>query len=229
MKNVLCICAHPDDEVLGCGGTLAKHAAAGDHVAVLFMTDGVRSRRSIDNLMAAIEERSRSADKAAIVLGCRVHWVNESAGDQDPFADQHLDGYDFLEVTQAIEAATTGWSPNIIYTHHAGDLNLDHRITHQAVMTAFRPVPGSSVEAIHCFEVPSSTEWGPEPFVPNRFVDIGGIYLEKKIAALNAYRIEMRAFPHARSHMGVMALAQWRGVTAGIEAAEAFMTVRSRA
>ena len=121
--------------------------------------------------------------------------------------------------------------PDIVYTHHGGDLNVDHRIAHQAVLTAGRPLPGSAVRAIYAFESCSSTEWsspamGP-PFVPQRFVAIDA-WFERKLAALTCYAEELRPFPHARSLEAVAALARLRGAAAGLGLAEGFMVIRER-
>jgi hypothetical protein len=125
---------------------------------------------------------------------------------------------------KAIEDA--GVDPQVVYTHWKGDLNLDHAITARAVLTAFRPIPDSSVEAIYGFEVPSSTEWGIEPFVPDFFVPMDHETFERKLRAIQAYDAEMRPVPHARSYGAVTALATMRGNTVGFEQAEAFHTYR---
>ena len=234
MKNVLCVCAHPDDEVLGCGGTIARHVAAGDAVTVLFMTYGVGSRRedgtgedhklASDTLIAQINTREAAANAAAEILGFKWFYASRAAHPQ-PFSDQRLDDYGMLELTQAVEIAAETLKPTIVYTHWKGDLNLDHAITARAVLTAFRPVPGSSVEAIYGFEVPSSTEWGLEPFVPDYFVDISG-FETKKFGALIAYKTEMRDEPHPRSYEAVERLCAYRGAQAGVFRAEAFKSYR---
>ena len=136
---------------------------------------------------------------------------------------------DLLDIVQPIERVVRELAPKTIYTHHGGDLNIDHVLCHRAVLTACRPQPGLSVLRIYAMEVPSSTEWAPPqsvtPFVPTRFVDISDTQ-EKKRRALEAYKEEMRAFPHPRSFEAVNALAAWRGASAGLNAAEAFMVVR---
>lgn len=235
MANVLCVCAHPDDEVLGCGGTIARHAASGDAVTVLFMTYGVGSRReggtdedhrlASQALIEQIEAREAAANTAAEILGFKWFYASRAARPQ-PFSDQRLDDYGMLELTQSIEIAAETLKLNIVYTHWKGDLNLDHAITARAVLAAFRPVPGSTVEAIYGFEVPSSTEWGLEPFMPDYFVEIDGAAQQKKMEALLAYESEMRPTPHARSFGAVTALATFRGNTVGVEQAEAFHTYR---
>jgi N-acetylglucosamine malate deacetylase 1 len=234
-ENVLCVCAHPDDEVLGCGGTIARHVAAGDAVTVLFMTYGVGSRRETgtqedhklasDTLIAEIERREAAANSAAEILGFK--WFYASRADRpQPFSDQRLDDYGALELIQAIEIAAETLKPSIVYTHWKGDLNLDHAVTARAVLTAFRPVPGSTVEAIYGFEVPSSTEWGLEPFVPDYFVPIYGEPAAKKRDALKAYEAEMRRYPHPRSMDGINSMELVRGMSAGVQRAESFHTYR---
>ena len=220
--KVLVIAAHPDDEALGCGGTLAKHVAAGDEVNALFMSDGVTSRNKITHLEEGMSRRQDAAYRAAGVLGIR----NLNFGD---FPDNQMDTIPILDAARLVEGALTEFNPTMIYTHHAGDLNVDHRLTHAAVMTACRPQPGCKVQTILTFEVPSSTEWntppGGVPFAPNWFVDISRT-LSMKLAALNEYSEEMRSWPHPRSLDAINHLARWRGATVGFEAAEAFVLSR---
>lgn len=219
MKTILAIAAHPDDEALGAAGTLARHAAEGDEVHIAFLADGEGSRGSKDNLA----ERQSAAKKAGDVIGAKSVLCHD-------FPDNKMDGVPLLEVTQHVEKIITDINPHIIYTHHAGDLNIDHRVTHQAVLTACRPMPGSQLEAIYAFEVLSSTEWaGPEdenPFRPNHYVDISNFYEQKK-KSLECYAEEMRDFPHARSYEAVEALATLRGAHVGVQKAESFMVVRT--
>lgn len=216
--KVLAFVAHPDDEVLGAGGTLARHAQRGDEVHIAFLTDGVGARGAEN---AATKRRADAAKQAAGHLGAR-----------EPrflgFPDNRLDGVALLDVVKAVEAIVNDVEPHTIYTHHAGDLNIDHVICHRAVMTACRPLPGSSVRRIFAMEVVSSTEWAPEgsgAFIPSRFVDISAT-LATKQRALAAYAEEMRAFPHPRSQEAIKALEQWRGAAAGLSCAEAFMVLR---
>ncbi len=222
--NVLVIAAHPDDEVLGCGGAMARHAAAGDLVHVLFLADGETSRPGGVETAAAVAGREQAARAAAAALGIQAPWF---AG----FPDNRLDTVPLLDVVQRVEAAIAEIGPNTVYTHHSGDLNVDHRVAHQAALTACRPLPDSPVTALYAFEVASSTEWAtPRPeqaFVPTRFVDISG-FLAVKLKALGCYGDEMRPFPHARSLQAVEAQARLRGAGAGMEAAEAFAVIRQR-
>jgi LmbE family N-acetylglucosaminyl deacetylase len=221
--KVLVVAAHPDDEALGCGGTIARHKAKGDEVSLLVLTDGVGAR-AVDGewVQHAGDRKQRStalSRAAAILLGSGN--VRHAS-----LPDNQLDTVPLLRVVQLVEDFVG--ASDVVYTHHAGDLNIDHRITHQAVMTACRPMPGSTVKALYAFEVPSSTEWASEAnqaFRPNHFVDISAT-LDKKMEALKAYDEEMRPFPHPRSYEAVEALAKWRGASVGLRAAEAFMTLR---
>ena len=212
-ERVLCVAAHPDDEVLGCGGTLARHVTEGDEVHIIFCADGETSRG-----MKALPNRNFMAHAASKILGTEMpHYLD--------YADQRLDQASLLELTQRIEDRARVIRPSIVYTHCPNDLNMDHVLTSQAAMTAFRPLPYSSVRAIHFFEVLSSTEWG-SGFWPNHFVDIDQ-FLNTKLKALGCYETEMRPTPHPRSYAGVIDTARLRGYQAGIGAAEAFMTMRS--
>ena len=218
-ETILAVVAHPDDEVLGAGGTLARHVTNGDAVHIVFLTDGVGAR---GDDKAAAERRAKAARLAAARLGAREpHFLG--------FPDNRLDQIDLLDITQAIERIIEMTAPSTIYTHHAGDLNIDHVLCHRAVLTACRPLPSSTVRRIFAMEVSSSTEWAsPTPgnaFMPTRFVDISGTQKVKR-QALEAYAEEMRVFPHSRSYEAVEALATWRGASAGLRAAEAFMVVR---
>lgn len=220
-RSVLVVAAHPDDEVLGCGGTMARHAAEGDTVNVAIVAEGITSRGgagAADGL-AELAAAARAANAILGVAAVRLLGL----------PDNRLDGMDRLDLVQRVEALVAEFRPDIIYTHHAGDLNVDHRRVHEAVVTAARPLPGCAVTTLLFFEVASSTEWQPPgsavPFVPSWFVDISA-ELERKEAALRAYSGEMRPWPHARSVQAVSHLARWRGASAGMEAAEAFMLGR---
>jgi N-acetylglucosamine malate deacetylase 1 len=218
-SRILAVVAHPDDEVLGAGGTLARHTADGDEVHIVFLADGVGAR---GDDKAAAERRSKAARLAASLLGAREP---QFLG----FPDNRLDQIDLLDITQAIERIVRTFAPDTIYTHHAGDLNIDHVLCHRAVLTACRPMAGSKVRRIYAMEVPSSTEWSSpnsaSAFVPTRFVDISTTQ-EAKRHALEAYAEELRAFPHPRSFEAIDALATWRGANAGLHVAEAFMVLR---
>ncbi len=222
-KSVLVLAAHPDDEVLGCGGTIAKLVVSGARVHVAFLADGVYSRVA-DSVTQQTEliARRAAAKKACSILGAQ----SISYGD---FPDNRMDTIPLLDIAQAIEALVDIHRPDTLITHHAGDVNIDHRRLHEAVVIACRPQAGQSVNTLLCFEVASSTEWqlpGSAPmFNPNWFVDISAT-LELKLAALEVYEAELRPWPHPRSLQGIEHLAHWRGATVGVDAAEAFILGR---
>ncbi|HFC04695.1 MAG TPA: PIG-L family deacetylase, partial [Rhizobiales bacterium] len=144
------------------------------------------------------------------------------------FPDNRLDSIPLLDIIQQVEKVVDQILPDILYIHHNGDLNVDHRIAHEAAMTAARPQPGTTIRAIYAFETPSSTEWASDsgkPFHPSRYIDISS-HFSKKLAALACYEEEMRPFPHARSIEAISALASLRGTSVGLEKAEAFFTIR---
>jgi len=217
-KTILVIAAHSDDEALGCAGTMAKHTAAGDQVHVLFMTDGVGSRLVAED---EVSVRQSTAQKAMDVLGV-VSMENLN------FPDNKMDSVPLLDVTQSVEKVISKLKPEIIYTHHIGDLNIDHQVAHKAVMTVCRPQPNFCVKEIYAFEVLSSTEWQTpdiHPFLPNVFVDISQ-HIKVKEKALNAYCEEMRKEPHSRSIKNAIRLNAARGNSVGVNFAEAFVLLR---
>lgn len=223
MKRILVVAAHADDEVLGCGGSLAHHANRGHDVAALFMTNGVGSRDSANANDCDI--RQRAMKTALDILGVAHH-------KQMDFPDNAMDSMSLLDVAKAIEAFCRDWGmPDRVYTHHPGDLNIDHQITHHAVMTCFRPQPNSQglPSSILAFEVLSSTGWlgssMANAFVPNYFVDVS-FQLKRKMKAIKAYSAEMREWPHARSVEATEYLAKFRGASIGVSAAEAFVVER---
>jgi N-acetylglucosamine malate deacetylase 1 len=226
MKLILVCAAHPDDEVLGCGGTIAKLADGGAIIHVAFLADGVFSRAG-DQTKQQEELRIRraAAQEACDILGVK----SVSFGD---FADNRMDTVALLDIINVVDKLIADHRPDTVFTHHIGDVNIDHRRIHEAVVTACRPQRGHPVKTLLCFEVPSSTEWqlpGSAPvFTPNWFVDISDT-LDHKLAALDAYAAELRAWPHSRSRQGVEHLARWRGATIGVDAAEAFMLGRQLA
>ena len=224
-ETLLVVAAHPDDEVLGCGGTLARMAEEGCDVHVLILADGETSRSSASLVGAdqlSVKARNGAAYKACKILGC-------NSVDTLILPDNRMDGLDMLDVVQHIERFVQLYKPSMVLTHHCGDVNIDHRVAHDAVIAACRPQPGHSVKTLLFFEIPSSTEWRPvasaASFNPDWFVDISRT-LEKKLEALQAYESELRLFPHPRSLKAVEVLARWRGVTVGSEAAEAFVLGR---
>jgi LmbE family N-acetylglucosaminyl deacetylase len=223
--TILVIVAHPDDEVLGCGATIAKWSDLGESVHILIMAEGVTSRDVVRNTNINHQELlllKKSAEDARKVLGAvSTKLLN--------FPDNRMDALNLLDVIKEIEKEIDRLRPHTVVTHHSGDLNIDHRIIHEAVITACRPQPGHTVNRILAFEVVSSTEWQSTGsnaiFQPNLFEDVS-ITIDRKIKALKSYEAEMRKWPHARSLKNVEYLARWRGASVGCEAAEAFMLIR---
>ena len=224
-EKILVVAAHPDDEVLGCGGTIARHADEGDQVQVLIVAEGATSRQEQRNRNQASDELSalaQAAQKVGTILGAKGVELLD-------LPDNRLDSLDRLDLIKQIEGRIACHQPQVVYVHHAGDVNIDHRRLHEAVVTACRPTPGQPVRRLLSFEVASSTEWqapgSAPPFQPNWFVDISAQWPRKR-EALEAYASEMRPWPHARSIKAVEHLARWRGAQVGVEAAEAFCLLR---
>jgi LmbE family N-acetylglucosaminyl deacetylase len=225
-RTVLVVAAHPDDELLGCGGTLATIAAQGASVNVSFMSNGVASRLADPAVRAGqLEARNAAATRASTIFGVKNVTFAQ-------FADTRMDSVALLDITRSIEALIDRLKPDTVFTHYAGDLNIDYRRLHEAVVTACRPRLGHPMRTLLGFEVPSSTEWQladtTAALSPNWFEDIT-VTLELNLAALDAYAAELRAWPHPRSREGVLHLAQWRGATVGARAAEAFVLGRKLA
>ncbi len=225
-KVVAVIVAHPDDEVLGCGGTIARMASEGCTVHVLIMADGESSRMDYCGKFdkGSISRRNESALQATKILGCM-------STEQLALPDNRMDSISLLDVIKLIEIFIKKHSPEIVFTHHKGDVNIDHRIVHDAVVVACRPQPDCSVKELLFFEVPSSTEWRPPgsdaSFCPNWFVDITKT-IDLKLDALLAYKNELRTFPHPRSIEAIKALGVWRGSSVGVPIAEAFVLGRKQ-
>ena len=220
-KRILIVAAHPDDEVLGAGGTMARLAAEGHELYTLLLGDGESARyvKANPKLKKDIGHRKSSAYKANKALGVKEIFLYQ-------LPDNRFDSVPLLDVVKIIEKVKNEIKPEIIFTHYADDLNVDHQITAQAVVTAPRPMPGEAVREIYAFEILSSTEWNfPVTFAPDVFYDISG-HIKNKIAALGHYKREMREFPHPRSIEGVKIHAQDWGMKIGVNYAEAFKTIR---
>lgn len=224
-EKILVVAAHPDDEVLGCGGTIARHADAGDQVQVLLVAEGATSRqpqRDRDQASYELSDLAQAAQQAGSILGAQGVELLD-------LPDNRLDSLDRLDLIKQIEERIARHQPQVVYVHHAGDVNIDHRRLHEAVVTTCRPTPGQPVRRLLSYEVASSTEWQPPgsapAFQPNWFVDITAQW-ERKRQALEAYAAEMRPWPHARSIEALEHLARWRGAQVGVEAAEAFCLLR---
>lgn len=226
MNVALVIAAHPDDEVLGCGGTIARLADEGWTVHVVIVAEGVTSRD-------IKHDSAKHEDELSELVKC-AKLANRILGSKSvkllTLPDNRMDEMVLLDVVKIVEAEIEYHRPAMVLTHHAGDVNVDHSVIHDAVITACRPQPGHSVKTLLFFEVPSSTEWRPSvsgmQFAPDYFYDVTNS-IDRKLEALNAYAPEMREFPHPRSIKAVEHLARWRGATTGRAAAEAFMLGRA--
>lgn len=213
-RTILAIVAHPDDETIGCGGALHRHSRAGDRIFAMCATNGVGAR--IATPSEAVARRKDAAARAASLLG--FEWAAML-----DMPDNALDTVPLLELARAIEEVKRRLRPDIVYTHAAHDLNIDHRRVHEAVRTAFRPQPDDAWTEIRCCEIPSATDWGSRAFDPDLFVEVTSDW-EAKRAALEAYGEELRDAPHSRSLPGIEALCTLRGHQAGFPMAEAFQT-----
>lgn len=225
MSSVLVVAAHPDDEVLGCGGTIARLTGEGHDVHVAILGEGITSRydkreQTDKRIIKELQDRSRQVSK---LLGIKELCLHD-------LPDNRFDTIPLLDIIKTVEELINRFQPQVVYTHYGGDLNIDHVITHRAVMTATRPVENCPVKEIYAFEVPSSTEWAfgqfQPSFQPNVFVDISAM-LETKIQAMQIYESEARPFSHPRSTEALQAFAKRWGSAVGVKAAEAFEIVRS--
>ena len=221
MKKVLIVVAHPDDEVLGCGGTIAKLVDEKNKVKVIFLSDGESSRLKKVNNKKNLFRRA-CAVKAMKVLGVKNFSFNR-------FPDNEFDKVSLLTITKKIEDEIKKFNPDTILTHHNSDLNIDHQITSRAVLTACRPNIKNKVKLILFFEILSSTEWNITSkktfFIPNWYEDITK-YLNIKIKAIKCYKKELRKSPHPRSLETIKALSIFRGSSSGVKNAEAFQLGR---
>ncbi len=216
--NVLVFAAHPDDEVLGMGGTIALHADRGDAVTVVCLTDGSSAQYAGDDATRA--QSSDEAQAAAKVLGV-AEYVHLD------LPDMRLDTLPHVEVNRVVEEHVGDFAPQVVYTPHP-DVNRDHRVLFDSVAVATRPTPGQHVRRVLTYAPTSSTEWTPAPlnwFVPNWFVDVSGT-IERKVAAFAHYATERRDYPHPRSERAIRAAAEFYGSSCGCDAAEPFGLVR---
>jgi LmbE family N-acetylglucosaminyl deacetylase len=222
--KILVVVAHPDDEVLGCGATMARLAREGNEIKIAILAEGItsRARTRKEAEQSEVVELKKHAKRAASMLG-----VNAVSFHGLP--DNRLDTVPLLEVAKVVEELIVEWQPHRIYTHHTGDLNLDHTVVSRAVMIATRPMAHCPVKGLYQFEVPSSTEWAFQQFEPvfrpNVFFDVSAT-LDAKLKAMACYGTETRKFPHPRSPEVLTAIARRWGSVAGVTAAEAFQLVR---
>lgn len=221
-KNILVVAAHPDDEILGCSATAARFIKEGHVAYTLILGEGITARdkiRSRGKRESDLLELKRQANRANQIVGIKKVFFCD-------FPDNRFDSRPLLDIIKAIERIKKEVAPDIIFTHFSEDLNIDHRVTYNAVLTAFRPTKGEKTREIYSFEIPSSTEWQyPVGFSPNVYFDISST-INLKVKALSQYKAELREFPHPRSLEGVELNAKYRGMNIGVSYAEAFKCVR---
>ena len=223
MRNLV-IASHPDDEVLGCGGTIARLAAEGHEVYIAILGEGISSR---------YPQREQADPSLLQTLRACCHQVGKLLGAKELFLynlpDNRFDTVPLLNIVKIIDDLVEKLAPEAIYTQHGGDLNIDHGLVFRATLTAARPIAGGPVKAVYAYEVPSSTEWAFQKFdpqfQPNLFLDISQT-LEMKIQGMQLYESETRLFPHPRSPEALRANAVRWGSVAGLKAAEAFEIIR---
>lgn len=212
-ENVLVIAAHPDDEILGSGGTLKKLINHGYNVITVIFAKG--RKKEEDHMKQAMVDANKHLGIEEVIF---LEYPNLL-----------LETFPLHVINKEIEILVEKYEPSIIFTHHYGDINKDHQILFQAVLTAARPLPGKKAIELICFETVSSSEWSEhtndKTFKPNYFIDITDT-IDSKLESLKFYDLEMRPFPHPRSYKGVKYLARVRGMTVGVEYAEAFEIIR---
>lgn len=227
-KKIMIVVAHPDDEILGLGATM--HRLIKQYkvkTKVLILGEGITSRsdkRSTEDWKDELSIHKKNIKSAQKAIG----YQNLSVYD---LPDNRFDSVDLLDIIKIIENEKQKFNPDIIFTHHGGDLNIDHRRTFEAVITATRPMESENVKTIICFETPSGTEWrastDPFNFIPNLFIEISKDDLKAKIKAMESYEFEKRKYPHPRSPEALEVLAKRWGVSCGKKYAEAFCLIRN--
>lgn len=233
MMKILVIVAHPDDEVLGMGGTIAKHVAKGDKVHIVYLTTGITSRRNsgyksksgyqVDKKNSAQMDKEIQKLKNNALKSCKTLGVKSS--NFYDFPDNELDKISRLQIIKTIENEIEKFKPDQIFTNHYGDLNIDHRIVFESCLTACRPI-SDKTPSLFAFGVISSMEWNyPSSFEPNYFVNISK-YFKKKIQAMKSYKNELKKYPHPRSLEGIRITAEKWGTVCGYPYVEPFEIIR---
>jgi len=221
MNKILIVAAHPDDEVLGCFATVAQMIKDGAEAYTIILSNGKLSRGEVSNEeLHIVRKEMFEANK---LIGIKEVF-------QFDFPDNAFDSVPMLDIIKSIEKIKCEIKPNIIFTHHFGDVNIDHKITYNAVITATRPIKDEPVKTIYTMEIPSSTEWNAftrdTAFIPNIFFDVKDT-IDIKVNAMNIYHSELRDYPHPRSLKYIKELAHMNGMKVGLEYSENFYLVRS--
>lgn len=227
-KRILLVVAHPDDEILGPGGSMYRLIKDFEcSIRVVILGEGITSRadaRDVEKWQSELEIHRANIESAKMEIGY------DSVGIYD-FPDNRFDSFALLDIVKVVEKEKTEFHPEVIFTHHGGDVNVDHQKTFEAVITATRPMASEGVCRVITFETMSGTEWrassDPRHFIPNLFIEISQAGLAAKCRAMEAYEFEKRPYPHPRSPVALKIRAQMWGVTNGLELAEAFQVIRS--
>ncbi|MCP4442904.1 MAG: PIG-L family deacetylase [Aureispira sp.] len=227
-KRILLVVAHPDDELLGLGATM--HKLIHEHnctVRVIILGEGITSRS--DTRDTEIWKQQLATHRQNI-LDAQAAIGYQSVGIYD-FPDNRFDSVDLLDIVKIVEKEKQSFQPTVIFTHHGGDVNIDHQRTFEAVITATRPMAHEKVQTIIAFETPSGTEWraasDPRHFIPNLFFAVSEADVDAKIKGMESYEFEKREYPHPRSPEALKIQAQRWGVVVGKPFAEAFMLIRN--
>lgn len=227
-KKIMVVVAHPDDELLGLGATMHKLINEKNcEVRAIILGEGITSRsdkRVTEKWSKELELHKQNIEDARKIIGY------SSVGIYD-FPDNRFDTVALLDIVKVVEKEIEKFQPEIVFTHHGGDLNIDHQRTFEAVITSTRPMKDERVKSIITFETPSGTEWiassDPRKFTPNLFIEVSEKNIDAKINGMECYEFEKRNYPHPRSPKALKILAQRWGIVNGCLHAEAFCLIRS--